>query len=80
LHSGSFLLTRATVGDLKQSLFLSIFLLRHPGGLLPEKRLRLNALDKQIAATALIYDLTVVTRNRKDFVKTGVAVLNPFSA
>jgi predicted nucleic acid-binding protein len=39
-----------------------------------------NALDKQIAATALIYDLTVVTRNRKDFAKTGVAVLNPFSA
>jgi len=38
-----------------------------------------NALDKQIAATALIYDLTVVTRNHKDFVKTGVPVLNPFT-
>lgn len=38
-----------------------------------------NALDKQIAATALIYELTVVTRNRKDFVKTGVRVLNPFT-
>ena len=38
-----------------------------------------NALDKQIAATALIYDLTVVTRNYKDFVKTGVRVLNPFT-
>ncbi|MCG8016895.1 MAG: PIN domain-containing protein [Candidatus Thiodiazotropha sp. 'RUGA'] len=38
-----------------------------------------NALDKQIAATALIYDLTVVTRNDKDFVKTGVRVVNPFS-
>ena len=37
-----------------------------------------NALDKQIAATALIYDLTVVTRNQKDFVKTGVRVYNPF--
>jgi len=37
-----------------------------------------NALDKQIAATALIYDLTVVTRNHKDFVKTGVSVLNPW--
>jgi len=37
-----------------------------------------NAIDKQIAATALIYDLTVVTRNQKDFVKTGVRVLNPF--
>jgi hypothetical protein len=37
-----------------------------------------NTLDKQIAATALIYELTVVTRNHKDFVKTGVHVLNPF--
>jgi len=38
-----------------------------------------NALDKQIAATALIHNLTVVTRNNKDFIKTGVKVLNPFS-
>jgi len=38
-----------------------------------------NAIDKQIAATALIYDLTVVTRNHRDFVKTGVRVLNPFT-
>ena len=38
-----------------------------------------NALDKQIAATALIYELTVVTRNHKDFVKTGVRVVNPFA-
>ncbi len=38
-----------------------------------------NALDKQIAATALIHDLTVVTRNDKDFIKTGVNVLNPFT-
>jgi len=38
-----------------------------------------NALDKQVAATALIYELTVVTRNHKDFVKTGVRVLNPFT-
>jgi len=38
-----------------------------------------NAIDKQIAATALVYDLTVVTRNHRDFVKTGVRVLNPFT-
>lgn len=38
-----------------------------------------NALDKQIAATALIYDLTVVTRNHKDFSTTGVQLLNPFT-
>jgi predicted nucleic acid-binding protein len=39
-----------------------------------------NALDKLIAATALIYDLTIVTRNHSDFAKTGVRLLNPFSA
>jgi len=39
-----------------------------------------NTLDKQIAATALIYDLTVVTRNYSDFAKTGVRLLNPFEA
>lgn len=37
-----------------------------------------NALDKQIAATAILYDLTVVTRNTKDFEGTGVSLLNPF--
>ena len=39
-----------------------------------------NTLDKQFAATALIYDLIVVTRNHKDFSKTGVRLLNPFEA
>lgn len=38
-----------------------------------------NALDKLIAATALIYDLTVVTRNQRDFAGTGARLLNPFS-
>ena len=37
-----------------------------------------HALDKQIAATALIHSLTVVTRNQRDFEATGVGVLNPF--
>jgi len=37
-----------------------------------------HALDKLIAATALINDLTVVTRNTKDFQHTGVQLLNPF--
>lgn len=38
-----------------------------------------NALDKQIAATALLYDLTLVTRNVDDFSATGVKLLNPFT-
>lgn len=37
-----------------------------------------NALDKQVAATALEHDLTLVTRNEKHFAATGVKVLNPF--
>ncbi len=37
-----------------------------------------HAIDKQIAATALIYGLTLVTRNTKDFNRTGVSLLNPF--
>lgn len=39
-----------------------------------------HALDKLIAATALIHGLTVVTRNVDDFARTGARVLNPFNA
>ena len=38
-----------------------------------------NPLDKQIAATALIHDLTVVTRNVAHFEPTGARLLNPFT-
>ena len=38
-----------------------------------------NPLDKQIAATALINDLTVVTRNDAHYEPTGVRILNPFT-
>ncbi len=38
-----------------------------------------NPLDKQIAATALIYDLTVATRNTAHYSPTGMRLLNPFS-
>ncbi len=37
-----------------------------------------HEIDKQIAAIALINDLTVVTRNMADFAGTGVSLLNPF--
>ncbi|MBT2790411.1 type II toxin-antitoxin system VapC family toxin [Paraburkholderia strydomiana] len=38
-----------------------------------------HALYKLIAATALIHDLIVVTRNVENFADTGARVLNPFS-
>jgi toxin FitB len=38
-----------------------------------------HSLDKLIAATALICDLTVVTRNLDDFRNTGTRLLNPFT-
>jgi predicted nucleic acid-binding protein len=38
-----------------------------------------NPLDKQIAATALIYDLTLVTRNVAHYQGTGVRLINPFT-
>ncbi|GAB2917218.1 type II toxin-antitoxin system VapC family toxin [Paraburkholderia jirisanensis] len=37
-----------------------------------------HSIDKLIAATALIYNLTVVTRNTQDFADTGARVMNPF--
>lgn len=82
-------------GDVRQATqlenWLAALLTEHPDQILDINqdiaqlwgRLRVphpeNILDKQIAATALIYELTVVTRNHKDFVKAGVRVLNPFT-
>jgi len=37
-----------------------------------------NALDKQVAATALIYGLTLVTGNTRHFDGLGVDLVNPF--
>jgi toxin FitB len=39
-----------------------------------------HELDKQVAAIALVNDLTVVTRNTADFATTGVNLRNPFSS
>jgi toxin FitB len=36
--------------------------------------------DAMIAATAIVHDLTVVSRNVRDFDRLGVKTLNPFSA
>jgi predicted nucleic acid-binding protein len=38
-----------------------------------------NPLDKQIAATALIHDLVVVSRNVAHYEPTGARVMNPFT-
>jgi predicted nucleic acid-binding protein len=35
--------------------------------------------DSLIAATALVHDLTVVTRNRADFEKARVSIVDPFA-
>lgn len=47
-------------------------------GKLDSEGIRLAAFDGLIAATALRYDLTVVTRNTRDFENAPVRVLNPF--
>jgi predicted nucleic acid-binding protein len=39
-----------------------------------------HALDAMIAATAIVRDMTVATRNVRDFKSFGVAVVNPFAA
>lgn len=36
------------------------------------------AVDGLLAATALVHDLTMVTRNTDDFADLGVDLLNPF--
>ena len=47
--------------------------LRQTGRAMPIK-------DSLIAATALVHGLTVATRNRSDFEKTGVRIIDPFQA
>ena len=47
--------------------------LRAAGKAMPTK-------DSLIAATALTHGLTVVTRNRADFAKAGVRLIDPFDA
>ena len=39
-----------------------------------------NPLDKQIAATALLYDLILLTLNTRHFASTGAKLFDPFAA
>lgn len=41
---------------------------------------KLPVMDAMIAATALYHDLSVVTRNTRDFLRSGVPVVNPWKA
>jgi predicted nucleic acid-binding protein len=45
---------------------------------LRKKGLAMPVKDSLIAATALVHDLIIVTRNVNDFKKAGVKVINPF--
>ena len=47
---------------------------------LERKGITLPTIDGLIAATALDHDLSVVTRNVKDFVSTGVTIINPWDS
>jgi predicted nucleic acid-binding protein len=72
-----------TIGELRQG----VERIRHRGdGPQADRlwgRLRVphpeNPLDKQIAATALLYELVVVTRNIEHYERTGVRLMNPFT-
>jgi toxin FitB len=48
------------------------------GALLARRQGEATLLDLQIAAQALAHDATIATRNAKDFVWTGVKVVNPW--
>jgi len=45
-----------------------------------QRGITVTVVDAVIAATALEHDLTVVTRNLKDFAGLGVVLLNPWDA
>ena len=45
---------------------------------LRRQRRPMSVVDSQIAATALVHGLTIVTRNEKDFTAAGVKILNPW--
>lgn len=49
------------------------------GRLLAEMKRPVAAIDSLLAATALSHDLTIITRNDKDFHFPSLAVINPWA-
>lgn len=52
----------------------------HLSGIAKSRGLTLSVVDALLAATALHYDLTLVTRNTSDVRETGVETLNPWNS
>ena len=54
---------------------------RRYGTLMAERKARgkpMSILDGQIASIALVHNLTIVSRNTKDFEECGLNIINPF--
>jgi toxin FitB len=50
----------------------------HIQGTAEQQGKKIPAIDSLLAATAITYDLTVVTRNHSDMVRTGAKIFNPW--
>ena len=73
----SLYLSAVTIGELRQGVAFDAETAQVWGRMrVPHPQ---NPLDKQIAATALINNLTAVTRNTAHYQPTGVLLLNPFT-
>ena len=59
-------------------------LVAHQWGIVTERARRsghtLNTMDGFLAATALVYEMTLVTRNIRDFKIPGLSLLDPWNA
>jgi len=78
-HSLEMFLTNLVTRFDRRIIYLDTEILRRWGrltGSLEKKGRVLPIIDSLLAATALEYDLTIVTRNTADFAGTGALVLN----
>jgi predicted nucleic acid-binding protein len=49
-------------------------------GALMQKGRKMSVMDSLIAATAAQHDLKLVTRNKSDFVETGLELIDPWES